>query len=137
MLLESVEALNFRNLQGGIRFSPELNILVGENGQGKTNWLEAIAVLASTRSFRTAQLKETINFDQQAASIKGDVRESPEIGSIEVKGLFGTGVVVTRTLSGAVPKLSPMKSSMSSVGEVTDLPSPAMKSESGTAWPYR
>ena len=79
MLLESVEALNFRNLQGGIRFSPELNILVGENGQGKTNWLEAIAVLASTRSFRTAQLKETINFDQQAASIKGDVRESPEI----------------------------------------------------------
>ena len=31
------------------------------------------------------------------------LRESPEIGSIEVKGLFGTGVVVTRTLSGAVP----------------------------------
>jgi acetyl-CoA carboxylase biotin carboxyl carrier protein len=31
------------------------------------------------------------------------LRESPEIGSIEVKGLFGTGVVVTRTLSGAIP----------------------------------
>ena len=31
------------------------------------------------------------------------LRESPEIGSIEVKGLFGTGVVVTRTLSGALP----------------------------------
>jgi acetyl-CoA carboxylase biotin carboxyl carrier protein len=31
------------------------------------------------------------------------LRESPEVGSIEVKGLFGTGVVVTRTLSGAVP----------------------------------
>ena len=31
------------------------------------------------------------------------LRESPEIGSIEVKGLFGTGVVVTRTLSGPVP----------------------------------
>ena len=31
------------------------------------------------------------------------LRESPEIGSIEVKGLFGTGVVVTRTLSGPIP----------------------------------
>jgi len=39
------------------------------------------------------------------------LRESPEIGSIEVKGLFGTGVVVTRTLSGApmtMPAAMPM-----------------------------
>jgi len=36
------------------------------------------------------------------------LRDSPEIGSIEVKGLFGTGVVVTRTLSGAVPMPLPM-----------------------------
>ncbi len=55
MLLESVEVLNFRNLQGGMKFGPGLNVLAGENGQGKTNWLEAIAVLASTRSFRTVK----------------------------------------------------------------------------------
>jgi DNA replication and repair protein RecF len=79
MLLESAEALNFRNLQGCIRFGSELNILVGENGQGKTNWLEAVGVLASGRSFRTAQLRDTIRFDQQSASVKGNVRESPEI----------------------------------------------------------
>jgi acetyl-CoA carboxylase biotin carboxyl carrier protein len=39
------------------------------------------------------------------------LRESPEVGSIEVKGLFGTGVVVTRTLSGtpmAMPAAMPM-----------------------------
>src|SRR5437016_10090063 len=79
MLLESAEAFNFRNLHGGMRFGPELNIFVGENGQGKTNWLEAIGVLALTRSFRTAVLRETIGFDQQAASLRGEVRESPEI----------------------------------------------------------
>jgi DNA replication and repair protein RecF len=79
MLLESIDALNFRNLTGGLSCGSGLNILVGENGQGKTNWLEAIAVLASTRSFRTSQLRETINFDQQSASVKGGVRESPEI----------------------------------------------------------
>ncbi len=79
MLLESLEALNFRNLSGSISFSPGLNVLVGENGQGKTNWLEAIAVLASTRSFRTARLQDAIAFGEQNAMVRGSVRESEEI----------------------------------------------------------
>ena len=36
------------------------------------------------------------------------LRESPEIGSIEVRGLFGTKVVITRTGNGAVPAAAPM-----------------------------
>jgi len=79
MLLESIEAINFRNLQGSIDLNSDLNVLVGENGQGKTNWLEAMALLASGRSFRTAQLREAVKFDEQTASVKGSVRESPEI----------------------------------------------------------
>ena len=79
MLLESLNAENFRNLQGSIDCSNGLNILVGENGQGKTNWIEAIALLASTRSFRTPKLQEAVNFEQTAAFIRGKVRESPEI----------------------------------------------------------
>ncbi len=79
MLLESLEALNFRNLSGRIDLSPGLNVFTGENGQGKTNWLEAIAVLASATSFRTARLQEAVRFDAETASIRGLVRESPEI----------------------------------------------------------
>src|SRR4029077_17822118 len=79
MLLESIEAINFRNLQGKISFDEGLNVLVGENGQGKTNWLEAIGVLASTRSFRTGRLQDVINFDSETAMVRGNVRESPEI----------------------------------------------------------
>ncbi len=79
MLLESIEVENFRNLQGKIAFANGLNILVGENGVGKTNWLEAIAVLASTRSFRTARLQDAVSFDSETAMIHGSVRESPEI----------------------------------------------------------
>src|SRR5438093_728853 len=79
MLLESIEARNFRNLKGAIAFASGLNMLVGENGVGKTNWLEAIAVLASTRSFRTARLQDTICFGSEMAMIRGKVRESPEI----------------------------------------------------------
>jgi DNA replication and repair protein RecF len=79
MLLESIEAKDFRNLRGKLRFSDGLNILIGENGMGKTNWLETIAVLASTRSFRTARLQDAIAFGSQTAMIGGNVRESPEI----------------------------------------------------------
>lgn len=79
MLLESLEVSNFRNLQGRIEFDAGLNILIGENGQGKTNWLEAISVLASARSFRTAKLQEAVNFGNDLAIVRGMVRESPEI----------------------------------------------------------
>lgn len=79
MLLESLEAQNFRNLRGTIAFANGLNVLVGENGQGKTNWIEAIGVLASTRSFRTARLQDAVNFGSETAMIRGSVRESPEI----------------------------------------------------------
>ncbi len=79
MLLESVEAQNLRNLTGSIAFSNGLNVLVGENGHGKTNWLEAIAVLASTRSFRTVRLQDAVNFDSETAMVCGNVRESAEI----------------------------------------------------------
>ena len=79
MQLESLDVQSFRNLRGGIVCGRGLNILVGENGQGKTNWLEAIGVLASTRSFRTAKLQEALNFGENEAFVHGNVRESPEI----------------------------------------------------------
>lgn len=87
--METIEAVNFRNLAGGITCGPGLNILVGENGQGKTNWLEAVGLLASTRSFRTAKVQEAIAFDEDALVVRGSVRESPEITrtlSVMVRG---------------------------------------------------
>ena len=79
MQLESLDVQSFRNLHGGIVCGGGLNILLGENGHGKTNWLEAIGVLASARSFRTIKLQEAVNFGEDSAFIRGDVRESPEI----------------------------------------------------------
>jgi DNA replication and repair protein RecF len=79
MLLESVEANSFRNLRGKLKCGAGLNVLVGENGQGKTNWLEAIDILATTRSFKTAKLNESIRFGDDLATIKGSVRASADI----------------------------------------------------------
>ena len=71
MFLESIEAENFRNLNGKIICGQGLNIIFGENGQGKTNWLEAIYLLATTKSFKTARLQEAIKFDADLAIVRG------------------------------------------------------------------
>jgi len=73
MLLASIEAINFRNLSGRIEWGPNLNIIFGNNGQGKTNWLEAIYLLARTKSFRTQRLQETVKFGEQLSVIRGIV----------------------------------------------------------------
>jgi DNA replication and repair protein RecF len=73
MLLAAIEATNFRNLSGRIEWGPRLNIIYGNNGQGKTNWLEAIYLLARTKSFRTQRLQEAIQFGEELAVISGKV----------------------------------------------------------------
>jgi len=79
MQLETLETRNFRNTSGKMAFGDGLNILIGDNGQGKTNFLEAVAILATTRSFRTTKLQETVRFDEEAALIVGNVKIFGEI----------------------------------------------------------
>src|ERR1043166_688923 len=73
MIIESVEVGNFRNLSGKISWGPGLNIIYGNNAQGKTNWLEAIYTLSRTKSFRTQRLQESIRFGEDTAFIEGQV----------------------------------------------------------------
>src|SRR2546423_8976573 len=79
MLLEWLEVHNVRNLSGRISWGGGLNIIYGDNGQGKTNWLEAIYVLATTKSFRTQKLQESIRFGEDLAVVRGSVAESAEV----------------------------------------------------------
>src|SRR6267142_1610177 len=79
MLLESIEATNFRNLGGKVFWGPGFNIIHGNNGQGKTNWLEAIHTLARAKSFRTQHLQESIRFGEQIAIVRGRVAHGAEI----------------------------------------------------------
>jgi DNA replication and repair protein RecF len=79
MLLAAIEATNFRNLSGRIEWGPRLNIIYGNNGQGKTNWLEAIYLLARTKSFRTQRLQEAIRFGEDLAVIRGTVTTGSDL----------------------------------------------------------
>ncbi|MGI8918232.1 MAG: DNA replication/repair protein RecF [Pyrinomonadaceae bacterium] len=79
MILESIQAHQFRNLSGELSLGPRLNIILGNNGQGKTNWLEAIYLLSRTKSFRTQRLQEGINFGQETAFVRGLVTRGEEL----------------------------------------------------------
>ncbi|HEY6328094.1 MAG TPA: DNA replication and repair protein RecF [Blastocatellia bacterium] len=74
MILDRLEALGFRNLEGSCCFGPKLNIFYGDNAQGKTNWLEAIYLLACTKSYRTKQLRDTITIGAASAIVRGEVK---------------------------------------------------------------
>ena len=79
MFLRSIRAHDFRNLEGEIHWGKGINVIYGNNGQGKTNWLEAIHLLAHAKSFRTRHLHEAIAFSKAAASVQGQVCQGNEI----------------------------------------------------------
>lgn len=64
MHIESLYLHHFRNYrEETFRFSPGVNLICGENAQGKTNLLEALFLVGTGRSFRTPHLKELIQQD--------------------------------------------------------------------------
>jgi DNA replication and repair protein RecF len=54
-----------------VDFHPHLNLFLGLNAQGKTNILEALYCLSTTRSFRAASDEEMIQFNQSEGAIEG------------------------------------------------------------------
>jgi DNA replication and repair protein RecF len=79
VFLKSIEVDSFRNLSGRIDWANGTNVLYGNNGQGKTNWLESIQVLAHGKSFRTRHLHEAIAFGESVASVSGTVHRGDAI----------------------------------------------------------
>jgi DNA replication and repair protein RecF len=70
-----IQLLEFRNYHTlSLAPAPRLNVLCGRNGQGKTNLLEAIAVLLTGRSFRTSRLADVAAWGTDSASLSGDLR---------------------------------------------------------------
>jgi DNA replication and repair protein RecF len=73
MKLLSLAVHDFRNLASAeLAPSPRATVLLGENGQGKTNLLEAIYFLTTLKPLRQARLSELIRFGEQRAVVAGD-----------------------------------------------------------------
>lgn len=74
MHIEQLKLRNYRNYkQLDISFENKTNVIIGANAQGKTNLMEAIYVLAFTRSYRTPREKELIKWKEDFAKIEGKI----------------------------------------------------------------
>jgi DNA replication and repair protein RecF len=72
MILKTLTTQSFRNLTDAeTAFHPQANIVVGRNGQGKTNLLEAIYFLATTKSFRTTRIGSVFRHDFPSVFVSG------------------------------------------------------------------
>lgn len=77
MYLQELELHNYRNYETlTIPFENKVNVILGENAQGKTNLMEAIYVLALAKSHRTSNDKELIRWDAEYAKIKGRLHKT-------------------------------------------------------------
>ena len=77
-MLLALRGRNFRNLAAlNWRPAAQANLLLGDNGAGKTSLLEAIYLLATTRSFRAAQLADCCQHGTAEFWLAGDVAQRP------------------------------------------------------------
>ena len=72
MKIKGIEAQNFRNLKDIKLDFGDVNIIYGENAQGKTNLLEAIYLFTGSKSFRGAKDADLISFGSEFARLSID-----------------------------------------------------------------
>lgn len=106
MVIESLDLLNYRNYEKlSISFSDKVNILYGDNAQGKTNVLEAIYVAGTTKSHRGSKDKEMISFLSDDAHIRLIVRKNGikrkidmHLKKTKTKGIAVDGIPIKRAI---------------------------------------
>ena len=107
MQCNRIEVTNFRNIEHAcVDFSPGVNLLVGDNAQGKTNLLEAIYLCALGKTFRQAKDAELVRFGQEECSVLQHFSDNKREQTVEMtlfsgsknrRRVYHNGVSLART----------------------------------------
>ena len=105
MQCNRIEVTNFRNIEHAqVEFDSGVNVLVGDNAQGKTNLLEAIYLCALGKTFRGAKDAELVRFGQEECSIVQHFSDSAreqiiemQLGTKARRRVYHNGVSLART----------------------------------------
>src|SRR5690625_4053646 len=85
MFINELQLKNYRNYENlNISFTNKVNVIIGENAQGKTNLLESIYVLAFTKSYRSFNDKELIFWQKEFAKISGTIHKKNQNIPLEI-----------------------------------------------------
>lgn len=105
MYIKDIELTNFRNYDDlHVDFNQNVNLILGNNAQGKTNLLEGIYLTSIGRSFRTNKDSDLVKFDQSLAKIRISAVKEAYDTSVEIiikkdakKAIKKDGVNVKKT----------------------------------------
>lgn len=86
MFFKSLELQNFRNYETlKIQFDPHINIIVGKNGQGKTNILESLYYIAYLKSHRVNDDNVLIKNDKKIFKIKSKLKRETLLDEVKIE----------------------------------------------------
>lgn len=92
MYLEEIRLANFRNYRREtLSFSAGINVFVGDNAQGKTNLLEGVHVLSTSRSHRASSDKDLISWGEDECSVSGTAHASGIRHQVSVRYSINSG----------------------------------------------
>ena len=102
MWIKEIQLKNFRNYkEEKIKLNKNINILYGENAQGKTNIIESIFLCSMGKSFRAKKDKEMIKLDEDSCSVEVEYEKSDREGKIKIeignkKNIFVNDIKIKR-----------------------------------------
>jgi len=85
MILKQLQLQNFRNYsKKEFDFSDKTTLVVGPNASGKTNLLEAIYLLATSKSFKADLEGEMISYEKELSRVKGTIEKNGQKENLEI-----------------------------------------------------
>ena len=129
MLIKDLRLKDYRNYTNySLQFNPNLNIIIGKNGVGKTNILESIVVVSNTKSFRTLNDSDLIQKNKEYLTIdlNSDSNNYKVVINLNSKSLYLNNNLAKKT-SDYIGKLNAILFKPSDLELFTDSPSERRK----------
>jgi len=120
VILKTLELQNFRNHQKlNVNFDGKVTLIIGHNGSGKTNILEAICILATGKSFKTGKDSELLTFGKNSASLVA----TTDTQQLELNFANPSTIVASAKIgSEAKPSVHPSSPSPSKLFKINNVP---------------
>lgn len=110
MFIKSLYLENFRSYEKYNLNFDKITVLIGENGVGKTNILEAVWLISDGRSWRTARDQEAISWGQDFAKIKADILIEKEQKELSLELILQNPYAITEKSQTKLLKINGVKS---------------------------
>lgn len=122
MYLHRIRIINFKNIkEATLDFSPKINCILGDNGGGKTNLLDAIYYLSMTKSFFNIPESYAVTFGQHQMGLIGEYNQ-PGQQNAQEKVHLGINLPDGASKTTAATSQTPAPSHSSGTADPTDAP---------------